>query len=237
VGDYITASYVQDTLIEHFNGSSWSVVPSPDPGPYSNSLYSVAGTSATNVWAVGGYGISGGNGSTLIEHFDGHVWSVAPSPNVVNAPGNALYAVAATSPTAAVAVGSYSLSYGVANTLVEEFNGSAWSVVSSPDAASASGNFLLGVAPVCTPTCSPRNVWAVGFSPLAVGTNTLIEHFNGQTWSIVPSPNAGTGGILNDVAAIAPTDAWAVGTYGTASGQYTLIEHFNGTAWSVVPSP
>jgi hypothetical protein len=39
-------------LIEHWNGTTWQQVPSPDNAGTS-SLYGVAATSATNPWAVG----------------------------------------------------------------------------------------------------------------------------------------------------------------------------------------
>ena len=43
------------TLAEHWNGSSWQVVPSPDPGhgPLGNDLNDVAAISAKDAWAVG----------------------------------------------------------------------------------------------------------------------------------------------------------------------------------------
>jgi len=68
---------------------------------------------------------------------------------------------------------------------------------------------------------------------------TLIEHWNGSTWSIVPSPNAGDGGELKAVAAVSASDVWAVGnSLGPGNGvKKTLVEHWDGSAWSVVPSP
>ena len=73
-----------------------------------------------------------------------------------------------------------------------------------------------------------------GFSP----SQTLIEHWNGTSWSIVSSPNPGAGG-LNGVAIISATDIWAVGAFfnTTSNITQTLIEQWNGTSWSVVTSP
>ena len=45
----------QQPLIEHWNGSSWKVVPAPDTGGTSGSLASVRAVSASSVWAVGTY--------------------------------------------------------------------------------------------------------------------------------------------------------------------------------------
>ena len=53
-----------------------------------------------------------------------------------------------------------------------------------------------------------------------------------QTWTVRPSPNAGT---LNDelkgVAGTSPSNAWAVGDYYDGMAWQTLILHWNGTSW------
>jgi hypothetical protein len=64
-------------------------------------------------------------------------------------------------------------------------------------------------------------------------SGTLIEHYNGTRWRIVPSPAAGTVPSLSGVAAVSASDVWAAGT---AAGQ-TLTEQWNGSAWTTVTSP
>src|SRR5437868_2907408 len=61
------------TLVEHWNGSAWSVVSSPNRGPDNNNLTGVAALSANDVWAVGS------DGKTLVEHWNGSAWSIVPS--------------------------------------------------------------------------------------------------------------------------------------------------------------
>lgn len=79
------------TLIEHWDGQQWSIVPSPDGKTGANALnelQSVAAVSAQNVWAVGYTGLSQnqdggttvGSQSALVEHWDGHAWSVVQLP-------------------------------------------------------------------------------------------------------------------------------------------------------------
>ncbi len=53
VGHYTVCCYSTRTLTEHWNGSSWQVVKSPNVGRNSNELHSVAVVSADNIWAVG----------------------------------------------------------------------------------------------------------------------------------------------------------------------------------------
>src|SRR5439155_2016741 len=87
---------------------------------------------------------------------------------------------------------------------------------------------------------SANDVWAVGYyTVFGSADHTLIEHWNGASWGIVPSPNPGSNNYLYGVVALSANDIWAVGEYIDSSGVYrrTLVEHWNGTSWSVVPSP
>src|SRR5204863_6550919 len=78
--------------------------------------------------------------------------------------------------------------------------------------------------------------WAVGSSTAA--GKPLIEHWNGNKWSIVAAPDKGSTTELYDVTVISPSNVWAVGYYTAAGGHNrTLIEHWNGNKWSIVASP
>ena len=227
---YNTNSGTYQTLTERWNGSSWKIVYSPlAPSSSDNYLSAVRVIASNNVWAVGyAYAISGKPAHTLIEHWNGSSWSVVSSPNK-GTDNNLLYSVSSISATDIWAVGFYVTSSGgvsVAKTLTEHWNGSSWRVVGSPN-ASPSINHLSGVIAL-----SPGNVWAVGFSLTNDNPRqTLIERWNGSSWSIVPSPNTGTGdNVLNAVTKVPGTkQAWAVGSYNqTRFGgpQLTLIEHY-----------
>jgi hypothetical protein len=228
---FSTPSSVKQTLTEHWNGTGWSVVPSPNVGTSANQLNGVAAVSATDVWAAGASSASSGVSQTLVEQWNGTSWNVVPSPNIGTA--NNLNAVAAVSATDIWAVGSSS---GAGQTLIEHWNGTSWKVVPSPNVANLT-TLLTGVAVV-----SPTDVWAVGYSTSCSGPcvqQTLIEHWNGTSWNVVSSPNVDPSmNGLNGVAAVSATDIWAVGASGGISnpGQ-TLIEHWNGTSWNVVSSP
>ena len=50
---------IDQTLTEHWNGTAWSVVASPNLGTSDNVLYGVAAVAANDVWAVGYYQIGG----------------------------------------------------------------------------------------------------------------------------------------------------------------------------------
>src|SRR5206468_1060229 len=72
---------ISQTLTEHWNGTAWSVVTSPNQGTGANELFSVAVVNSSDVWAVGGYYPGTGNYQTLTEHWTGSAWAVVSSPS------------------------------------------------------------------------------------------------------------------------------------------------------------
>jgi hypothetical protein len=168
--------YQTRTLTEHWDGSAWRVVASPNRTGSDSVLEDVVGLSASDVWAVG-RSYQAGEAATLTEHWDGRGWSVVASPN----PGlsfNDLQGVAALSPSDVWAVGT--LANGHYNdpsrpapprTLTEHWNGRSWKVVASPN-PSTGGDRLNGAAALV-----PRELWAVGLLQTpSGGTRTLVLH-------------------------------------------------------------
>ena len=100
-GNGVTAS-----LAESWDGSRWSVVPSPSPGPGFTWFWGVSCASADACSAAGFYFIKTGAPRTLIESWDGTHWAVVPtpSPGTTNRTLNGVSCPATTSCTAA---GSY----------------------------------------------------------------------------------------------------------------------------------
>jgi len=209
-------------LIERWDGTRWRVASIPDVEV--STLTGVAGTSPSDAWAVGPYAaVSSG---PVIEHWDGAGWSLAAVPSVI---GN-LTAVTATSATNAWAVG-YILS-DPDRTLVEHWDGSAWTVTSSPNAGRWD-NQLLAVD-----TTSTADAWAVGWRTDDQGhARTLVQRWDGSSWTAVSSPNVGSQTYLRAVAAVSPSDVWAGGDAVVGSNLVPLIEHWDGVKWSVVTSP
>jgi plastocyanin len=207
------------TLILHYDGSTWTTVPSPNVGIGHNYLHGIEVISATDIWAVGHYVEEGGFVGTLILHYDGSTWSVVPSPNP-GMSGNYLYGISATGPNDLWAVGAtYVPSWRNLQTLALHYDGSSWTAAPTPNLGQDTANHLLDVE-----STSPTEAWAVGF---ANGTETFDTHilqWNGSTWSTMPT--SGRGGRLFGVDAVAKDDVWAVGA--------TLIEHWDGVSWKAV---
>jgi hypothetical protein len=209
---------------------SWQQALSANVTAVNNQLLGVDAVSNNDVWAVGW--AQDPNGpvyvkQTLIEHFNGSVWTIVPSPNKSNDTLSILYSVSATSANDVWAVGSSQDGKLPSRTLIQHWDGTAWSIVSSPNPDSQF-NELRGVAAI-----SANDAWAVGYrggTKNETPIETFILHWDGVTWSQVASPNVAGANQLFGVTAISAGDVWAVGSVSGAP----LALHWNGTAWSVV---
>jgi hypothetical protein len=198
------------TLIEHWDGSSWSVIPSPSPG--SSFLYGVAATSPSDAWAVGDYTDKNGMNQTLTEHWDGVSWSVVRSPSA--GIGDTLQSVVYVPGSGQVwAAGSYKTNKGAVASLTEQWNGTSWNIVPS----ATSGSFY-GIAAI-----SASNIWAVG--SILSRTLTITEQWNGSSWKYSHSKNPGSQNFFYGVTVVpATSQVWAVGNYLINNVGKTLIE-------------
>jgi len=228
VGTIGTGSGPFQTLAEHFNGSSWSVVPTP---ALNGSLAGAAGAASNNVWAVGNQA-QGNSVTTLIEHWDGASWSVVPGPKLPK--GSQLTGVTAPAPDNAWAVG---VTIGSSNALVEHWDGTSWSIVASPAFAGVS------ISSGAVSADSATDVWAMGFLAISSTTEQNVSlHWNGTSWAQIPAVHLRFGGV-GPVTALSPANVWAVGTGpGVPTGGFSahptaVIEHWDGASWTVVPSP
>lgn len=151
VGYYKNSSSTDETLAERWNGTAWSIQPTPNPasgkeGPNNegNRLFGVSCTSSTACTAVGSYFIVTGKPSknsgteyTVAEKWNGTEWSVQTTINpggTENNEQNGLLGISCTSSTACTAVGYYQQGAGVGNleVLGERWNGTTWTVVGVP---------------------------------------------------------------------------------------------------------
>jgi len=207
----------------------WSVISSPNASSRSNRLSGMDSLTANDIWAVGYYQ-SDPNGfeQTLIMRWDGMQWNIVPSPNI-GTHNNRLTAVTAIAPNDAWAVGYYLENDGIYRTSTLRWNGSTWTVVSSPNPGTQS-SYLHAVTAV-----SSNDVWAVGSYSSNSMQRTLQMHWDGATWTVFPG-HPGIGG-LAAIDAFASNDIWAVGTQQTDSNIETLTMHWGGTQWITVGSP
>jgi len=226
-------------IIERWDGTQWSVFPGPSFSSNEQpAIYGMAGINANDIWTVGSLLVNNQLLEALYEHWDGTAWTATTGPF-----HGFFRAISADAANDIWAVG-----YNGNGTFSERYHGTHWVRYITPNVGTGP-NSLEGVVAL-----TPNDVWAVGYSTATqkpppgqydVPTKTLIEHFDGEAWAIVPSPNVGPktqyqSNRLLGIAAVSPNDIYAFGSYFAASGseyQMTLLLHWDGSAWSIVPSP
>jgi hypothetical protein len=206
------------SLIERRNGSSWSIVPSPDPGSSRDPLFGVAALSDRDVWAVGGSQDSvEGPFHTLVEHWDGTTWRVADSPTSSSESYDPYAAVGGT-----WAVGDRESDQSPQRTL--GLNLATGQAATTPDVGAGENDLYAA-------TAKGGAVWAAGRVTDRANdhTSTLVERLHAGSWAVVPTPNPGGNSVASGfggVTATSPAAAWAVGsTNDGVTRNRTLIEH------------
>jgi alpha-tubulin suppressor-like RCC1 family protein len=247
----ISGNALTTTLAEHFDGSTWTIVPTPDPATNANSvdeLDAVGGTGPDDLWAAGSvFNFTLQTTTLLFEHFNGTRWHVVAAPSTTATGGfPALDAVTAISPSDVWAVGQTQTEAGkggIDNTLTVHWNGSSWQVVPSP---CLSGDGTVIVAPQqCTinqqnhltgaTALAAGNVWASGYLDGSDGRIPYVLHWDGTAWSLTKTPTLG-GTELFGITALSAHDIWVAGSDFSVTGVgLSVVEQFNGTSWSLEP--
>ena len=191
-------------LVLHFDGNAWTSVPVPEPAGNELTFFGdVDGTSGSDVWIAGASYTD--SQQPLVEHFDGSSWTIVPSPPT----GDDYAYVRGLDVRTSSDVWMVGDSLGPApnyeeHPLIQHRSGEIWT------AHNARGGEPWGVAAL-----SPSDVWVVGNQPSARGVYmTMIEHWNGMSWSLVPSASSMADSELNDVVALPNGMVWAVGSLG-----------------------
>jgi hypothetical protein len=192
-----------NALVEHWNGRTWSRVSST---AFNNvgSIDAVSADASNDVWAVGCCGPLG-TGQAIL-HWNGTSWSLVSSH-----PRFGPVAITALSPSNVWVAGTVEDSDNDSHlAAVEHWDGTNWSIVSSPNPNPGvdQNSHLKGIAAV-----SANDIWAAGDIGAPFGhIQTLTEHWDGTSWSVIASPNPGTSANrLNAVTALSDGTVAAVG--------------------------
>jgi len=220
-------SFPEGVLSERWDGTRWSLVTTPNP-VHLGDLLGVSCTSASACVAVGG---ANNDRLTLAEVWNGTSWKIQPTPSTVRADVDVLTGVSCTSPSACTAVGQFARFGGRPVSLAERWDGTSWSIQSTPNPPGSGNSVLLnGVSCSSGTACT-----AVGNFYNASGQfATLAEAWDGTSWSIQPTP-ALPPRDLPRLLGVSCTSAGACTAAGTAAD--TLAEAWDGTAWSIDPTP
>jgi hypothetical protein len=238
VGNIGVAQKPNQTLTEQFNGSTWSVVPSPNVGTGNNALNGVSMIPGAG-WAVG-FAQVGGTYQPLALGWDGTQWSTSPAGTF---PSDALFTgVDTLADGSAWAAGFQRTAAGTRQTLIEQESGGTWTPVASPDDGTATtDNSLMAIAGT-----QATGLWAVGWRESPTGLQPLILRYD----TTQPSPTwvsvTGAGGVpapgtidtvLTGVDVLSASDVWAVGYYFDGGVNQPLALHWDGSTWSNSPVP
>jgi hypothetical protein len=227
-------------VIEQWNGTKWRLFPGPKFGKKDQAnVFAMTSSSANDVWAIGSLvNLATGRVSPLFEHWNGTAWTAT----TLESNNEFLFGASADAANDAWAVG-FNGSDKI-DTSAMHWDGRNWKRVATPNVGEGTNklNAVLALA--------PNDAWAVGFStpvapPKQAATLTLIEHFDGTSWAVVPSPNVGANSAnqsnrLLGLTANSANDIWAFGSYFAADGsghQMALLLHWDGTSWTVASTP
>jgi hypothetical protein len=239
VGFYFSGQ-VARTLTSHWDGSTWTIVESPNSAPDRNNyLAGVTCTSATSCWAVG-------RSTTTIDterqplalRWDGDSWSVVSTSltDTSAARSDALEAVSCVSASECMAVGHANVD-GRYVAFAMRWNGDGWREVPVPLRQDAETFYVPSdiLYDVSCPASS--DCWAVGAHWTGTVYQTLTVHWDGTTWTPVVSPSTAPdrGNILSGVSCPSAADCWAVGS--SDDYEQALIEHWDGTSWTIAAAP
>jgi hypothetical protein len=228
-------------VIEEWNGTKWRLFPRPRFRKQDRAdVFAMTSSSANDVWAIGSL-VNLRNGrriSPLFEHWNGTAWTATTGESS----NEFLFGASADAANDAWAVG-FNGSDSI-TTSAMHWDGTKWKRVATPNVGEGTNklNAVLALA--------PNDVWAVGSStpvapPNQAATVTLIEHFDGTSWAVVPSPNVGPNSAnqsnrLLGLTANSANDIWAFGSYFPPDGsghQMTLLLHWDGYSWTIASSP
>ena len=222
LAEYAHPLAAANTVVEHWDGTSWSMVPNPTEAEPDTFLASADVLSPSDIWAVGRQTDGAGSVVPLVEHWDGAHWQVVDSP--AGTGPSALYAVSAAAPDDVWAVGAQTEAgtTNIAVPFVEHWDGLRWTESRDmPDVGNARVDDVF--------TAGPGDVWAIVEVPR--GADRFL-HRVGNAWTVVPAPGPAALELRYFYGAIdgtGPDDIWAVGevTDGATVASTVQVAHYS----------
>jgi hypothetical protein len=219
------------SVIEHWDGSQWSLVASADPaGAYKPGLQAVTARSASDIWAVGSYFDDSGAADTLIEHWNGTKWRLVASPDEPGSPDTELHAVTAPAKGDVWATG-FAFTGSTYIPVAAHWDGTSWQLMHAVVPNGSQDAYLYGVTAV-----GAHALWATGYYITGGAYQTLAERWNGKAWRVVSTQDvSGGSNYLFGVDAISKDSVWAAG-FAFTDHDVPFVEQYDGTQWTLVPA-
>ncbi|AHI00194.1 hypothetical protein [Kutzneria albida] len=218
------------TLIEHWDGRVWTVVPGPNPGTRGNVLYGVATAGREDVWAVGSSQDVDSDPVPLVQHWDGHAWTRVSTP--ASTPGE-LQSVTVIAPDDVWAVGSDGPRSGTLSPLALHWNGRAWSKLAVPSRVSGNTD---AKAVVGGPS-GPLLVGTARTGNTRYGIEPAFARWQHGAWAQAPAPpvDQQQGLYVIAMAADRTGAVWAGGHLTTDRAPY--VARYDGKSWQPIALP
>jgi hypothetical protein len=209
-----TLSESRGPLLKLETAGHWRTVAALGPDARPGALEAIACPGASECWAVGG---TSARGSPLIEHWTGGAWEPAPAPAL---PGGQLDAVSCASASACWAIGGTQSRTGTTGDVLEQWNGSQWSLAGALPGGLRPRELSCPVAGHCL---------ALGLRDGAVAA----ARYSGGRWTTAPAP-AVQGGRNADVIPSLFGCASPAMCLAAFPGPSPATEAWDGRAWTPV---
>jgi hypothetical protein len=219
------------TLVERWDGSSWSIQNSPSPPGDYEGLMGVSCPGANSCTAVGGGPGYGTEGATVAESWDGTSWTVQRTPDTEPLPVR-LSASSCANDTSCMGVGWFTDFTGNDVPVAERWDGAGWTLMEPPP-GTASPTHIAGVSCPSSTSCMAVGTQGQPATPFA-------EKWDGNGWSVVSpaAPDGSWPSTLTSVSCPSSDDCTAIGSVqDRATAVPPLIEHWDGSAWASEPDP
>lgn len=214
VGSFLTGDGTLVPLVERWDGTTWSLQSAAvPPDSFNVSLSGISCIGANLCVAVGGKDSLADDNGALAERWDGVSWTILPTPAPPqSAGGSSLGKIVCFSAISCMAIGEFApipephpgLSFS------EGWDGTTWTIVPTMNPPGTDEAPLSGLSCMSASDCT-----AVGFyvdrSPKWL---TLVQHWNGGSWTIQPSPTPSGAAYVNldGVACVVGSGCVAVGS-------------------------
>jgi hypothetical protein len=224
-------------LAERWNGSAWSIQPTPAPVGATGSFLSAVACPGAQLCVAVGFKIGAASAVRgLSEVWNGKHWVIVPMATPPSATYLALTGISCLSSGDCTALGSYIVGTQQDQPLGERWNGTAWALEAVPNPHAENGSLATAVS--CTGPAACMATAEYGYGD--VDQSVYALRWNGIHWISVTQPNPG-GQFANYETSVSCSIADACTSVGawTNIGLLALAERWNGTKWlrQVVAQP
>lgn len=203
-------------------------------------------------------GADSASGDPIAETWNGSSWSERLIPGPRGGIGSGLNGVACSSGSECMAVGEHNTvvqGLVTSTALAMRWDGSRWTIEPTPNPPSVPGSGTGTTVPGSTGNAeqpqsdqlvavscpSSGNCVAVGNVFPGASDGTFAEHWDGNAWSLEPTPDPATVAQFSGVSCGGPSSCVAVGysqpTETSAQADVPLVTAWNGQQWKVERTP